>query len=164
MEKNVAEEIAKKVCDSVKMNLIDRKTKAFTSFQATVKECLVESLTKILTPKRHIDIIAEAMRKKEKGRPYVLVFIGVNGVGKSTNLAKVAFLLKSQGFSIMLAACDNFRSGAVEQLKTHGRCLEVPVYDKGYKDDPANIAREAVEEVMKKYYVTNKLIVLFSLT
>ncbi len=87
------------------------------------------------------------MRKKEKGRPYVLVFIGVNGVGKSTNLAKVAYLLKSQGFSIMLAACDNFRSGAVEQLKTHGRCLEVPVYDKGYKDDPANIAREAIEEV-----------------
>jgi signal recognition particle receptor subunit alpha len=44
----------------------------------------------------------------------VMVFIGVNGVGKSTNLAKTAYLLKTQGFSVMLAACDNFRAGAVE--------------------------------------------------
>jgi len=40
----------------------------------------------------------------------------------------------------MLAACDNFRAGAVEQLKTHGRCLDVPVFDKGYKEDAADIA------------------------
>ena len=89
--------------------------------------------------------------KKCKGtmskKPYVIVFIGVNGVGKSTNLAKVAYLLKNQGFSIMLAACDNFRSGAVEQIKTHGMCLKAPVFEKGYKDDPANIAHEAIREV-----------------
>lgn len=46
----------------------------------------------------------------------------------------------------MLAACDNFRSGAVEQIKTHGRCLECPVYDRGYKDDPADIAKFAINE------------------
>lgn len=73
-----------------------------------------ETITKILTPNRSIDIIAEALRNKEKGKPYVVVFIGVNGVGKSTNLAKVAYLYKSQGFSVMIAACDNFRAGAVE--------------------------------------------------
>ena len=44
----------------------------------------------------------------------MIVFIGVNGVGKSTSLAKVAYLLKKNGFSILLAACDNFRAGAVE--------------------------------------------------
>jgi len=44
----------------------------------------------------------------------VIVFIGVNGVGKSTTLAKVAYLFKSQGFSVLIAACDNFRAGAVE--------------------------------------------------
>ena len=44
----------------------------------------------------------------------------------------------------MLAACDNFRSGAVEQLETHAMCLDVPLYHKGYKDDPANIACEAI--------------------
>jgi signal recognition particle receptor subunit alpha len=52
-------------------------------------------LEKVLTPKRHIDIIAEAMRSRERGKPYVIVFVGVNGVGKSTTLAKVAYLFKS---------------------------------------------------------------------
>mmetsp|Transcript_10185 Transcript_10185/g.8733 ORF Transcript_10185/g.8733 Transcript_10185/m.8733 type:complete len:217 (+) Transcript_10185:1282-1932(+) len=89
------------------------------------------------------------MRAKEQGRPFVMVFIGVNGVGKSTNLAKVAHLLKKKGgFSVLLAACDNFRAGAVEQIKTHGRCLEVPVFDQGYKSDPALIASAAIKEAM----------------
>jgi signal recognition particle receptor subunit alpha len=46
----------------------------------------------------------------------VIAFIGVNGVGKSTNLAKVAYMFKNEGFSVMLAACDNFRAGAVEYI------------------------------------------------
>jgi signal recognition particle receptor subunit alpha len=150
MTKNVAEQIALKLCENIKTTLVDKKTKAFTSVSKTVKECLLDSLSKILTPKRNIDLIAEAMRAKEQGKPYVLVFIGVNGVGKSTNLAKVAYLLKNQGFSVMLAACDNFRAGAVEQLKTHGNCLKVPVFDRGYKDDPANIAHDAIREATQK--------------
>lgn len=55
-------------------------------------------------------------------------------------------MYKNQGFKVMLAACDNFRAGAVEQIKQHGRCLGIPVYDRGYKDDPAEIAREAIKE------------------
>lgn len=90
------------------------------------------------------------MRAREKGKPYVITFIGVNGVGKSTNLAKIAYLFKKEGFSVMLAACDNFRAGAVEQLKTHGRCLEVPVFDRGYKDEPADIAYMAIREAQAK--------------
>ena len=82
-----------------------------------------------------------------------MVFIGVNGVGKSTSLAKVAYYLKTKGnLSVMMAACDNFRSGAVEQLMTHAACLDVPVYHKGYKDDPAVIAKEALQEAKSKRY------------
>lgn len=148
MEKNVAEGVAQHICNTIQSKLIDTKTKAFTTIKKTVQEALIESLTKILTPKRNIDPISEAMRAKEQGRPFVMVFIGVNGVGKSTNLAKIAHLLKKKGgFSVLLAACDNFRAGAVEQIKTHGRCLEVPVYDQGYKSDPALIASAAIKEV-----------------
>lgn len=57
------------------------------------------------------------------GQPYVIVFCGVNGVGKSTNLAKIAYWLGSQGLKVQLAACDTFRAGAVEQLKTHAAKL-----------------------------------------
>lgn len=146
MLKNVGEQIAQQLCDSIKKSLINTQAKAFTLLTKTVKEALSDAISKILTPKRNIDIIAEAMRAREKGKPYVITFIGVNGVGKSTNLAKIAYLFKKEGFSVMLAACDNFRAGAVEQLKTHGRCLEVPVFDRGYKDEPADIAYMAIRE------------------
>ena len=86
----------------------------FSSTKALVKETLKETLTKILTPKKNIDLLSMAMSKKEKGQPFVIIFIGVNGVGKSTTLSKVAYMFKNNNFSVLMAACDNFRSGAVE--------------------------------------------------
>lgn len=62
-------------------------------------------------------------------------------------------MLKNQGkLNILLAACDNFRSGAVEQLKHHAKMLDVQVFDKGYKDDPAYIAKEAIIEAKKNNF------------
>lgn len=116
MSKNVAEEIAQKLCESMKVSLLEKKTGMFQSVQKVVKESMKASLTKILTSSRQIDIVKEANEKRSTRRPYVITFIGVNGVGKSTNLAKVAYMFKNQGFKIMLAACDNFRAGAVEQI------------------------------------------------
>jgi len=77
-----------------------------------------------------MDVLREVRSVKAKGRPYVVVFVGVNGVGKSTSLSKICFYLKQQGLKVLLAACDTFRSGAVEQLKTHAARLDVPVYEK----------------------------------
>jgi signal recognition particle receptor subunit alpha len=150
IRKNVAEEIARKICENLLEKLTHTKAELLTTTKKIVKTALKDCLTSILTPKNNIDILAMALKRKEEGRPFVITFIGVNGVGKSTNLAKVAYLFKSNGFSVLLAACDNFRAGAVEQLKTHGRCLEVPVFDRGYKDDPANIARDAINEAAAK--------------
>jgi signal recognition particle receptor subunit alpha len=150
VEKNVSEVIARKVVNNLETKLLEQTKTFFSSLDKIVKSALEDSLREILTPKNHVDIVADALRAKEQGKPYVIVFIGVNGVGKSTNLAKVAYLLKTANFSVMLAACDNFRAGAVEQLKTHGTCLEIPVFDRGYKDDPANIAREALLEATAK--------------
>lgn len=149
-EKNVAMEISQEICDSLKHKLLREKSQILKSTKAIVKEALKESITKILTPKVSIDLLSMALKKKEEGRPFVVAFIGVNGVGKSTNLAKVAYMFKNNGFSVMLAACDNFRAGAVEQIKTHGRCLEIPVFERGYKDDSANIAKDAITEANAK--------------
>lgn len=148
--KNVAMDISEEICSSLKYKLLKEKSQLLTSTKTIVKNALKESITKILTPKRHIDLLSMALKKKEEGRPFVITFIGVNGVGKSTNLAKVAYMFKNNGFSVMLAACDNFRAGAVEQIKTHGRCLEVPVFDRGYKEDAADIARDAIREANAK--------------
>ena len=150
MEKNVAKEIAENLCESVKKSLLNTKTNSFTTITTTVKNSLKESIAKILTPKEDLDLLRKALAAKKRGEPYKIVFIGINGVGKSTNLAKVAYMLMNNGLKILIAACDNFRAGAVEQLKTHSKALNVDLFEKGYKDDPAYIAKEAIEEAKKK--------------
>ena len=152
MEKNVAKEIAENLCESVKKGLLNTKTGSFTTISTTVKEALKESIAKILTPKEELDILRNALAAKKRGEPYKIVFIGVNGVGKSTNLAKVGYMLMNNGLKILIAACDNFRSGAIEQLKTHTTALGCNLFEKGYKDDPAYIAKEAIEEAKKSGY------------
>ena len=160
LEKNVAKEIAENLCESVKKGLLNTKTGSFTTISTTVKEALKESIAKILTPKEELDILRNALSAKKRGEPYKIVFIGVNGVGKSTNLAKVGYMLMNNGLKILIAACDNFRSGAIEQLRTHVNALNVnkttgfecKLFEKGYKDDPAYIAKEAIEEAKKEGY------------
>ena len=127
--KNVSIEIAQQICKQVKSSLIDTKTANFTSIQTTIQQSLVDAIQQILTPKKNIDILKEALAAKKKGQVYSCVFIGVNGVGKSTSLAKTAYFLKTKGnLRVMIAGCDNFRSGAIEQLETHCKCLDVPLY------------------------------------
>lgn len=112
---------------------------------ATVKAVLQDAIETQLTPKKSIDVLRAALAAKNAGRVYTIVFLGVNGVGKSTNLAKVAYYLKHKGgLNPLICACDTFRAGAVEQLKTHSRCLDVPLFERGYGKDPADIAKHAI--------------------
>ncbi|KAL8139286.1 hypothetical protein V2J09_005307 [Rumex salicifolius] len=149
MTKNVAEEIAEKLCESVAASLEGKKLASFTRISSTVQAAMEEALVRILTPKRSIDILRDVHAAKEQGKPYVVVFVGVNGVGKSTNLAKVAYWLLQHDVSVMMAACDTFRSGAVEQLRTHARRLQIPIFEKGYEKDPAVVAKEAIQEASR---------------
>ncbi|XP_076395567.1 signal recognition particle receptor alpha isoform X1 [Megachile rotundata] len=155
--KNVAAEIAQKLCDSVGVKLEGKVLGTFDSVSSTVKATLTDALVQILSPKRRVDILRDAMEAKRNNRPYVMTFCGVNGVGKSTNLAKICFWLIENNFRVLIAACDTFRAGAVEQLRTHMRHLNalhppekhgnmsmVQLYEKGYGKDAAGIAMEAI--------------------
>ncbi|XP_017141455.1 signal recognition particle receptor subunit alpha homolog [Drosophila miranda] len=158
ISKNVASEIAVKLCDSVATSLEGKQVGTFDSVASLVKEALTQSLVRILSPKRRIDIIRDALESKRSGKPYTIIFCGVNGVGKSTNLAKICFWLIENDFNVLIAACDTFRAGAVEQLRTHTRHLNalhpptnhnnrtmVQLYEKGYGKDAAGIAMEAIK-------------------
>jgi signal recognition particle receptor subunit alpha len=72
--------------------------------------------------------------------------IGINGVGKSTSLAKIAYYLQINQCNPLLAACDTFRSGAVEQLSVHASCLSLPLYHQGYAKDPSAVAKAAINK------------------
>jgi signal recognition particle receptor subunit alpha len=150
ISKNVAEVIADQLCTSVKCSLLNTTTESFTTVNSTVKSAVRVSLQRLLTPKQSIDVLHDALTAKSRGLPYVVVFVGVNGVGKSTSLAKVAHYLKTKGdLSVMIAACDTFRSGAIEQVRTHANTLEIPLFEKGYGKDPAVIAREAIKSAVQ---------------
>ncbi|XP_051130962.1 uncharacterized protein LOC127251344 [Andrographis paniculata] len=149
MTKNVAEEIAEKLCESVAVSLEGKRLASFTRISSTVQAAMEDALVRILTPRRSIDILRDVHAAKEQGKPYVVVFVGVNGVGKSTNLAKVAYWLLQHDVKVMMAACDTFRSGAVEQLRTHARRLQIPIFEKGYEKDPAIVAKEAIQEASR---------------
>ena len=144
VERNVAEAVAEQVCASVRVTLVGAALPSLTRVATAVRSVVEAALTRILTPRRSIDVLREVRAARGAGRPYVVCFVGVNGVGKSTSLAKVAYWLLQHGVTLTMAACDTFRSGAVEQLKTHAARLGVPLYERGYEKDPAKVAAEAV--------------------
>jgi len=126
------------------------------------------SLTKMLTPTSSLDLLREidsitapSATSLRKRRPYVMSIVGVNGVGKSTNLSKICFFLLQNQYKVLIAAGDTFRSGAVEQLAVHVRNLKeltareggkVELYQKGYGKDAAAVAKDAVAFAAQEGY------------
>jgi signal recognition particle receptor subunit alpha len=149
--KNVASEPSTKICESVGAKLEGKVISSFSRITTIVREAIRESLIQLLTPKRRVDILRDIKQAKSEKRPYVIVFCGVNGVGKSTNLAKITFWLNENDNRVLIAAGDTFRAGAVEQLRTHTRHLNslhansVQLYEQGYGKDPAGLAAAAIE-------------------
>ncbi|PIC37118.1 hypothetical protein B9Z55_015862 [Caenorhabditis nigoni] len=149
--KNVAAEPAEKICQSVVSKLEGKVVNNFSRTAQEVRTAVRESLVQLLTPKHRVDILRDVIEAKKEGRPYVIVFCGVNGVGKSTNLAKITFWLTENKHRVLIAAGDTFRAGAVEQLRTHTRHLNalhpqsVHLYEQGYGKDAAGLAAAAIK-------------------
>ena len=156
LEKNVAREAAERLCSAVETDLLNQKTASYTSIDATIRASMTTALTRMLTPTSSLDLLREitSTTTGAKRRPYVISIVGVNGVGKSTNLSKIAYFLLQNHFRVLVVAGDTFRSGAVEQLRVHVTNLSalaarekigrVDLFEKGYGKDAAAVAKEAV--------------------
>ncbi|GKT92521.1 fused signal recognition particle receptor [Colletotrichum tofieldiae] len=166
LKKNVAREAAVRLCEGVEKELLGVKTGSFESINAKIQAAMEASLTKMLTPTSSLDLLREIdaitappATSLRKARPYVISIVGVNGVGKSTNLSKICFFLLQNKYKVLIAAGDTFRSGAVEQLAVHVRNLKeltvregghVELYQKGYGKDAATVARDAVSHAAQE--------------
>merc|ERR550525_568728 len=128
IKKNVAVDIADAVCQTVGEQLVGQTCGTFTSISRKVKDAMKMVLTRVLNPVSRRNVLTEIARQKRAGRPYSIAFVGVNGVGKSTSLAKIAYYLKRHNLKVSVCACDTFRSGAVEQLNTHGAALKMRIF------------------------------------
>ncbi|EHK16947.1 signal recognition particle receptor alpha subunit, Srp101 [Trichoderma virens Gv29-8] len=168
LRKNVAREAAVRLCEGVEKELVGVKTGNFESINAKIQTAMESSLTKMLTPTSSLDLLREIdsitappVTSLRKPRPYVISIVGVNGVGKSTNLSKICFFLLQNKYKVLIAAGDTFRSGAVEQLAVHVRNLKeltareggkVELYQKGYGKDAAAVAKDAVNHAAQEGY------------
>ncbi|MBL7847699.1 MAG: signal recognition particle-docking protein FtsY [Cyclobacteriaceae bacterium] len=109
-----------------------------------LNKILKEEVAKLLSESRSTE--TERFETPANVKPYVILVVGVNGVGKTTTIGKLASQFKSQGKQVVLGAADTFRAAAVDQLKLWGQRVGVPVVAKGMNTDPSAVAFEAVEE------------------
>ncbi|WP_185856213.1 signal recognition particle-docking protein FtsY [Blattabacterium cuenoti] len=99
-----------------------------------------------------IEIKNERLERKIKNekKPYVIMMVGVNGVGKTTTVGKLAFLLKKKGFNVIIGAADTFRAAAINQLEIWADIANVPLIKQHMHADPASVAYDTLQSAKSK--------------
>ncbi|MBW2985227.1 signal recognition particle-docking protein FtsY [Candidatus Woesearchaeota archaeon] len=144
LDNNVAVEVIEKFKQDLKDELLSKKISPF-KVDVLIKETLKKSVEDIFDIEE-INIFSKI--KKEK--PYIILFVGVNGSGKTTTLAKLAHLLKKKGLKSVIAACDTFRAAALHQLEEHCNNLDVKLIKHDYGSDAAAVAFDAIKHAKAK--------------
>jgi len=109
-----------------------------------LNKILREEIAGLLSENEH------QLDEKETKKPYVIMVVGVNGVGKTTTIGKLATLFKNQGLSVVLGAADTFRAAAVEQLDIWSQRVGVPIIKQKMGSDPASVAYDTVQSAVKQ--------------
>jgi len=141
---DVALEAAEKIVNDLKDNLVGKFIKR-GEIENVVKNSFRDSILDILKVES-FDLIERVKTKK----PYLIVFLGFNGSGKTTSIARVGYLLKKSGVSCVFAAADCFRAASIEQLEEHGKKLGIEVIKHKYGADPAAVIFDAVKHAKSK--------------
>ena len=144
IENDVAVPVAERICDEMEKRLDGVQVKRLEDRRKIVKENLREVLLETMLTNDKIDLLKTVEEKLRKGEPLVIVFVGINGTGKTTTIAKVARFLTKKGYSVVLACSDTYRAGSIEQLEEHAKRLGVRMIKHKYGGDPAAVAYDAV--------------------
>jgi len=144
LEGDVALEVAEEIINSVKEDLVGRKIKRRSDVSEFTKEALKKAISKILEVDSQ-DIESLIALKRKQGEPLKIMFVGINGTGKTTTIAKIATHFMAKGYKPVIAASDTFRAGAIEQLTHHADKIGVKIIKHKKGADPAAVAYDAVE-------------------
>jgi len=148
---DVAYQAAEEICELVKKEqLLGKEVGRHRSVKKITREALRNALIQILTPDEPIDFFDIIEKKNKNGTPAILVFLGINGTGKTTSIAKITHLLQKRKKSVVLAAADTFRAGSIEQLTKHAKNLDVRIIKREYGADAASVAFDAVSHAESK--------------
>ncbi|HPX77419.1 MAG TPA: signal recognition particle-docking protein FtsY [Methanobacterium sp.] len=149
LEGDVALEVAEEIINSVKEDLVGRKIKRKSDVSEFTKEALKNAISKILeVDSQNIDELIQL--KQKQGEPLKIMFVGINGTGKTTTIAKIATHFMEKGYKPVMAASDTFRAGAIEQLTHHADKIGVKIIKHKKGADPAAVAFDAVEHAKAK--------------
>ena len=144
IENDVAVAVADHICEEIEKRLDGIQVRRLEDRKEIVRKNLQEILLAILTTTKTIDLLEKVEEKRSANEPYVIVFVGINGTGKTTTIAKVAQLLMKNRHSIILACSDTYRAGSIEQLEEHAKRLGVRMIKHKYGADPAAVAYDAI--------------------
>ena len=144
IEGDVAFDVAERIVESVKEDLIGKKIKRRGDMELFTTNALKKAITEIID-NGYYDLLGDIEKSKEKGEPYKIMFVGINGTGKTTTIAKIATYLEKHGYSSVFGASDTFRAGAIEQLEHHANNLNLKIIKHERNSDPAAVAFDAVE-------------------
>jgi len=144
IENDVAVAVADHICEEIEKRLDGIQVRRLEDRKEIVRKNLQEILLANLTTTKTIDLLEKVEEKRSANEPYVIVFVGINGTGKTTTIAKVAQLLMKNRHSIILACSDTYRAGSIEQLEEHAKRLGVRMIKHKYGADPAAVAYDAI--------------------
>jgi len=143
-QNDVAFPVADKIGDDLEKHLVGVQVKRLDDKKKIVEESLRQVLLEVMLTNVRIDLLKLADEKRKKNEPFVLMFVGINGTGKTTTIAKVAQFFSDKRYSVVLAGADTYRAGSIEQLEEHAKRLGMRVIKSNYGGDPAAVAYDAV--------------------
>ncbi|MDR2698495.1 MAG: signal recognition particle-docking protein FtsY [Candidatus Methanoplasma sp.] len=146
LESDVAYPVVQDIILGVRDNLLNKKYGRHFTLEEVVETAVKESVRNVLK----VNEFDFDKWVDDQERPIVMMFVGINGTGKTTTIAKIAKRLTDSGKSVVIAACDTFRAGAIEQLSIHAERLGVKIVKQGQDADPSAVAFDAIEHARSK--------------
>ncbi len=151
IENDVAFEVAEKITNETAKRISEIKVKRFEDKRKIVKDLVRNVLIEVLMyGEEKVELLKLAEKKRKEKKPLVIVFVGINGSGKTTTLAKLAKFFLDNNFSVVVACSDTYRAGAIEQLEYHAKNLGVKMIKHSYGSDAASVAFDAVSHAEAK--------------
>ena len=149
VKSDVALVTAEAICNKTRADLLGEKVGAFSK-KNILAEIVQNAIHDILNVEHQFNLIEAIKNRENNSHPYVILVLGVNGTGKTTTIAKLVKLLQVNQISVVVAASDTFRSGAIEQLSRHMQNLNTKLIKQDYKADPASVAYDAIDHAIAK--------------
>ncbi|NMC04992.1 MAG: signal recognition particle-docking protein FtsY [Candidatus Lokiarchaeota archaeon] len=151
VKNDVAFSVAQKIANDVKEKILGTRIDRASKIEGFLRDAITTTIQEILHASKPVNLLDKVKEKASQDAPLVLVFLGVNGTGKTTTIAKVANYFKKNNVTCVIGAADTFRAGALEQLEKHANNVGIRVIKHEYKSDPSSVAFDTISHAQARH-------------